>query len=147
VIGACYRGSRGMTGPSGQSSVATLATPGVTPATSAADVLWPPGDESLPYPATLDIEFRATATRAGSATRDLQTVVKVKIDAIAGMTIKGQVSSELPINSTGWTGTATLGTATVYIDGSTRKVRLPATASGADVAWTIDGAYLRRRLG
>jgi hypothetical protein len=160
-VGACYRGSRGpqgTTGPQGepgpqgdagadgQASSPTLATPGATPAESAADLLWPPAGSSLPYPSILDVEIRATATRPSGATRDLQLVVKLSIDALGGVTIKGQTSSETPLNHGGWTGTASLGTVTAYVDDVRRHLRIPATANGAGVTWPIDGAYLRKRL-
>jgi hypothetical protein len=154
-VGACYRGSRGPQGEAGpqgdpgadgQASSPTLATPGVTPGDSAADLLWPPAGASLPYPAILDVELRATATRPSGATRDLQLVVKLSIDALGGVTIKGQTSSETPTNAGGWTGTASLGTVTVRLDDVRRSLRIPATANGVGVAWTIDGAYLRKRL-
>jgi hypothetical protein len=154
-VGACYRGSRGLQGEEGaqgdpgadgQASSPTLATPGVTPAESAADLLWPPAGTSLPYPSILDVELRATATRPSGATRDLQLIVKLSIDALGGVTIKGQTSSETPINAGGWTGTATLGTVVAYVDDVRRNLRVPASASGAGVTWTIDGAYKRKRL-
>jgi hypothetical protein len=139
-------GQPGVRGEQGQASTPTLATPGVTPADSAADLLWPPAGISLPYPAILDVEIRATATRPSGATRDLQLVVKLSIDALGGVTIKGQTSSETPMNAGGWTGTASLGVVTVRLDDVRRNLRIPATANGAGVVWTIDGAYLRKKL-
>jgi hypothetical protein len=139
-------GQPGVRGEQGQASSPTLTTPGVTPGDSAADLLWPPAGTSLPHPSILDVEIRATATRPSGATRDLQLVVKLQIDALGGTTIKGQTSSETPINAGGWTGTATLGTVTAYVDDVRRNLRIPASASGAGVTWTIDGAYKRKRL-